>query len=87
MSDKKENKENKAMEFTVEEMNLISIFIMPTRTETIKRLETEWAYPKYSIMHGLFESSARKLNSMTDEEFLQTEFCYSDAEGEEDAGV
>lgn len=75
------------MEFTVEEANLISIFIMPTKAETIIKLEMERAYPKYSIMHSLFESSVEKLKTMTDEEFLQTEFCYTEAEGEENAGM
>ena len=60
-------------EFTVEEVNMIAIYVAETRAKTIFRLHD--AYPLMDDdMLEIATSSARKLSIMTDAEFELANF-------------
>ena len=63
----------KMWEFTVEEINMIAIYIAESRSKTIFRLHD--AYPLMDEdMLEIATSSARKLSIMTDAEFELANF-------------
>ena len=63
----------KILEFTVEEINLISIYEMDSRIQTIYRIFDTYPLMDEDIQE-IADSAARKLHNMTDEEFLQANF-------------
>ena len=58
-------------DFTVEEVNLICIFIGGNRTEVIKDIRRALKYLEDDVLIGLSEKVLEKLNGMSDEEFAR----------------
>jgi len=60
-------------DFTVEEINLIDIYITESKTKTIYRIHDAFPYMDED-MQQIAVSSARKLSDMTDAEFSLSMF-------------
>ena len=65
--------------FTVEEENIIAIYAEDSREKTIQNILEAIPYMDSDIQ-PLAENTIRKLQSMTDSEFSETEFILTDEE-------
>ena len=65
--------------FTVEELNLIGIYVCEDRTSLIEEMSDALPYMDED-MHGLADRTLDKLRAMTDEEFAELEVCAADTE-------
>lgn len=65
--------------FTVEEENIIAIYAEDSREKTIQNILAAIPYMDSDIQ-PLAENTIRKLQSMTDSEFSETEFILTDEE-------
>lgn len=63
--------------FTVEEENLIAIYVEDSREKTMQNILAAIPYMD-SDMQPLAENTTRKLQRMTDSEFLEREFTLTD---------
>lgn len=63
--------------FTVEEENIVAIYLEDTRESLIRNIQNALAYMD-SDMQQLADTVIRKLQAMTDSEFSETQFSFTD---------
>jgi len=70
-----------ALDFTVEEINMIAIYKADTKTATMKQIAA--AYPHMDIdMRAIVEGASRKLAMLTEPEFSEIAFTPADDDNE-----
>lgn len=71
-----------ANRFSIEEQNLICMYIEDTRMETIKSLNTVLQFVEDMDMINIFKTAMDKLLRLTEEEFEIAEFDFTDNDTE-----